>query len=86
FAPLVAALVPLAVFAWLARRHPTRWWLLVPVAVVTWVLVHAGGVHATIAGVALGLTVPAAQWCERYEHSVRPLSAGFAVPVFAFLA
>jgi NhaA family Na+:H+ antiporter len=85
-APLLVAVVPLAVFAWLVRRYPTRWWLLVPVGAVTWALVHAGGVHATIAGVALGLVVPAAQWCERYEHAVRPISAAFAVPVFAFLA
>ncbi|MBB2989705.1 NhaA family Na+:H+ antiporter [Mycolicibacterium iranicum] len=86
FAPLLAAVVPLALFAWLVRRYPTRWWLLIPVGLVMWALVHAAGVHATIAGVALGLVVPAAQWCERYEHAVRPISAGFAVPVFAFLA
>jgi NhaA family Na+:H+ antiporter len=86
FAPLVAALVPLALFAWLVRRYPTRWWLLIPVGVVTWVLVHEAGIHATIAGVALGLVVPADQWCERYEHAVRPFSAAVAVPVFAFLA
>ncbi|WP_422743196.1 Na+/H+ antiporter NhaA [Mycobacterium sp. WMMD1722] len=84
--PLLAAALPLALFAWLVRRHPTRWWLLVPVGAVTWALVHASGIHATIAGVALGLVVPAARWCERYEHAVRPISAGFAVPVFAFLA
>ncbi|MFB1295684.1 Na+/H+ antiporter NhaA [Mycobacterium sp. pW049] len=86
FAPLLAALVPLALFAWLVRRWPTKWWLLIPVGAVTWALVHEAGIHATIAGVALGLVVPAEQWCERYEHAVRPISAGFAVPVFAFLA
>lgn len=86
FPPLLAALVPLALFGWVVRRHPTRWWLLAPIGAVTWALVHAAGIHATIAGVALGLVVPAAQWCERYEHAVRPSSAGFAVPVFAFLA
>ncbi len=54
---------------------------------------HASGVHATIAGVAIGLLTrvrpdpgethsPA----ERLEHRVRPLSAGVAVPVFALLS
>ncbi|WP_369815961.1 Na+/H+ antiporter NhaA [Mycobacterium sp. 852013-51886_SCH5428379] len=86
FAPLLAAVVPLTLFAWLVRRYPTRWWLLLPVGALTWALVHAAGIHATIAGVALGLVVPAAKWCERYEHAVRPISAGFAVPVFALLA
>lgn len=86
FAPLVAALAPLALFAWQVRRHPTRRWMLIPTAAAVWVLVHESGVHATIAGVALGLMVPAARWCERYEHAVRPVSAGVAVPVFAFLA
>jgi NhaA family Na+:H+ antiporter len=46
-------------------------------------------VHATVAGVALGFTVPVlgAHACaERFEHVLRPLSAGFAVPVFAFFA
>lgn len=85
-APVLAALLPLALFRWLVRRHPSRWWLLIPVGVVVWALVHASGVHATIAGVALGLVVPATRWCERYEHAVRPISAGFAVPLFAFLA
>ena len=65
---------------------PTHWWLLVPAAVVTWGLVHASGIHATIAGVALGLAVPATRLAERYEDAIRPIAAGFAVPVFAFLA
>jgi NhaA family Na+:H+ antiporter len=65
---------------------------------VTWVLVHASGVHATVAGVLLALTVPVVRsqaaggpdagpgLAEHFEHRLRPLSAGFAVPVFAFFA
>ena len=34
------------------------WWLLLPLAVVTWVLVHASGVHATVAGVLLASPCP----------------------------
>ena len=57
--PLLAALVPLAAFGFLVQRRTTSWWLLVPLALVTWALVHASGVHATVAGVLLGFTVPA---------------------------
>jgi NhaA family Na+:H+ antiporter len=63
--------------------------LLVPLASLTWGLVHASGIHATVAGVLLGLTVPVlgpAAATERMEHLLRPLSAGIAVPVFAFFA
>ena len=57
--PLLLALVPLAAFGFLVQRRTTSWWLLVPLALVTWALVHASGVHATVAGVLLGFTVPA---------------------------
>ena len=48
-------LVPLALFALLVQRRVRSWWLLLPLAVATWALVHASGVHATVAGVLLGL-------------------------------
>jgi NhaA family Na+:H+ antiporter len=57
--PLALALLPLAAFAVLVRRGVRAWWLLIPLGVTAWALVHASGVHATIAGVALGLLVPA---------------------------
>ncbi|UGT63100.1 Na+/H+ antiporter NhaA [Nocardia asteroides] len=89
---LAAAAVPLAVFLVAARRRLPGWLLPVP-AVLTWWLVHQSGVHATVAGVLLGLAVPVLAAnsdgpgpAERLEHRVRPLSAGFAVPVFAFFA
>jgi NhaA family Na+:H+ antiporter len=71
-----------------------RWWLLLPLAALTWVLVHASGVHATVAGVLLGFAVPVIRrregpgpgLAEHFEHRWRPLSAGVAVPVFAFFS
>jgi NhaA family Na+:H+ antiporter len=92
--PLVLALIPLALFALLVQRRVRSWWLLLPLAVATWVLVHASGVHATVAGVLLGFTVPVIRrtagpgpgLAEHFEHRFRPLSAGVAVPVFAFFA
>lgn len=98
---LLAALVPLAAFAVLTQRRITHPVLLLPLALATWVLVLHSGVHATIAGVLLGFVVPVrprrgvSAWdidsgtvdlAERFEHRVRPVSAGVAVPVFAFMA
>ncbi|QCQ17174.1 Na+/H+ antiporter NhaA [Microbacterium sp. RG1] len=103
--------VPLAVFAVLVvvygiiaqrgraffTRHPSAAWLiLLPIGFTAWAFLHASGVHATIAGVALAFTIPvrasrrdrgdASDLAESFEHRFRPLSAGFAVPVFAFFA
>ncbi|HEY6744358.1 MAG TPA: Na+/H+ antiporter NhaA [Mycobacteriales bacterium] len=96
--PLALAVLPLAAFAVLVQRRVRSWWLLLPLAAVTWVLVHESGVHATVAGVLLGFAVPVVRsdraggpdagpgLAEHFEHRFRPLSAGVAVPVFAFLA
>ena len=92
------SLVPIAVFGILVQRRIRSWWLLIPLAVVAWGLMHEAGVHATVAGVLLALTVPVVRseaaggpeagpgLAEHLEHRLRPLSAGVAVPVFAFLA
>ncbi|GGL45550.1 Na+/H+ antiporter NhaA [Phycicoccus endophyticus] len=97
--PLLLAVLPLAAFAFLVQRRLGQWWLLVPLAALTWGFVHASGVHATVAGVLLGLVVPVkprrqvpslstmsrdTDVAHRFEHRMRPLSAGVAVPVFAF--
>jgi NhaA family Na+:H+ antiporter len=92
--PLALALVPLGLFAVLVQRRVRSWWLLLPLAFATWALVHESGVHATVAGVLLGFTVPVIRrapgpgpgLAEHFEHRFRPLSAGVAVPVFAFFA
>jgi NhaA family Na+:H+ antiporter len=92
--PLLLALLPLTAFTVLVQRRVRSWWLLLPLAVLTWVLVHDSGVHATVAGVLLGFAVPVIRrregpgpgLAEHFEHRWRPLSAGVAVPVFAFFA
>lgn len=96
--PLLAAAVPLALFGFLVQKRIRSWWLLLPLAFATWALVHASGVHATVAGVLLAFTVPVIRsrsaggpdagpgLAEHLEHRIRPISAGIAVPVFAFLA
>ncbi len=91
---LLLSLLPIGVFAVLVQRRIRSPWLLVPLALAAWMLMHESGVHATIAGVLLGFTVPVLRsdgqegkgLAEHLEHLVRPISAGFAVPVFAFFA
>ncbi|WP_172651032.1 Na+/H+ antiporter NhaA [Rhodococcus opacus] len=96
--PLLAALIPFAAFTFAVQRRIRSWWLLIPLAALTWALVHASGVHATVAGVLLGFAVPVIRsqaaggpdagpgLAEHFERRIRPISAGFAVPVFAFFA
>ncbi len=96
--PLLGALAVIALFGLLVQRRIRSWWLLIPLAVVAWALMHASGVHATVAGVLLGFTVPVLRsqaaggpeagpgLAEHFEHRWRPISAGFAVPVFAFFS
>lgn len=104
FGSLALALVPIGAFALLVQRWPTffsarRWTLVVillPLAVVAWALVHASGIHATIAGVVLGMTVPVlrsrqedSRWpalADTLEHLIRPVSAGVVVPLFALFS
>ncbi|MCP1413101.1 NhaA family Na+:H+ antiporter [Paenarthrobacter sp. A20] len=93
---LLAALVPLALFTFLVQKRIRSWYLLVPLALATWGFVHASGIHATVAGVLLGFAVPVLAsgkkgepsegLAEHFEHRLRPFSAGFAVPVFAFFS
>ncbi|MGU3432390.1 Na+/H+ antiporter NhaA [Actinomycetes bacterium M1A6_2h] len=95
FAALGMALIPLALFAVVVQKRVRSWWILLPLAAATWVLFHESGVHATVAGVLLGFAVPVLRrdrsdqrpgMAEHFEHRVRPISSGVAVPLFAFCA
>ncbi|WP_324654002.1 Na+/H+ antiporter NhaA [Georgenia sp. H159] len=90
---LGGALLAVAVFGVLVQRGQTSWWLLVPIGFVAWACMHASGVHATIAGVLLGMVVPAVSRpgepeprTHRFTDRVGWISAGFVLPVFAFFA
>ena len=90
---LLGSFAAVAVFAVAVRAKRMRWWMLIPLALVAWVLMHESGVHATIAGVLLGFCAPArpihgerTARTQQLEHPVRPLSSGIALPVFAFFA
>ncbi|WP_038467433.1 Na+/H+ antiporter NhaA [Arthrobacter sp. PAMC 25486] len=98
FGFLALAILPLLVFTWLVQKRISSWYLLIPLAAATWALVHASGVHATVAGVLLGFAVPVIRsaknggpeagpgMAEHLEHLMRPISAGLAVPLFAFFS
>ncbi len=60
----------------------------IPVGVALWVAMHESGVHATLAGVVLGLLTPAKpvggrNVLEDLESRVHPVSSYFVLPVFA---
>ena len=91
--PLAVAAAAFVAWAVLQRLRVGSPLPYVPLALLAWWCVHVSGIHATIAGVVLGLLTrvrpdegeesgPA----QRVEHVLQPLSAGVAVPFFAFLS
>ncbi|WP_030677845.1 Na+/H+ antiporter NhaA [Streptomyces sp. NRRL B-1347] len=93
FAALGGAVIGLAVFWLLLRKGVRGWYVYVPLALVIWGLMYNSGVHATIAGVAMGLMLRCHREDgekhspgEHIEHLVRPVSAGLAVPLFALFS
>ncbi|MCG3750017.1 Na+/H+ antiporter NhaA [Amycolatopsis sp. Poz14] len=87
------AVVALGLYAFLQHKRVRTPWLYVPIALITWVAVHSAGIHATIAGVALGLLTRVREDegeeeapAVRLEHRLQPWSAAVAVPVFALFA
>lgn len=93
FAALGGAVAALAVFWLLLHKGVRGWYVYVPLALVVWGLMYNSGVHATVAGVAMGLMLRCTRRegeeqspGEHIEHLVRPLSAGLAVPLFALFS
>ncbi|MFM9633514.1 MULTISPECIES: Na+/H+ antiporter NhaA [Streptomyces] len=90
---LAGAGAGLVVFHLLQRARVRGWWWYVPLGLAVWALMYNGGVHATVAGVAMGLilrTIPDPGEKEspaaRVAHLVHPVSAGIVVPLFALFA
>jgi len=87
----IFAIVSIIIFAILQKRYLTSLWLSIPLALNAWYWMYQSGIHATIAGVALGLSMnvnaktgQSQSPAERAEHVFRPISAGICVPIFAF--
>ena len=88
--PLGVAAFGIVAFALLSRLLRTRWRvpvaiLLAAIAITVWYLVALSGVHATIAGVALGLAM-ALKPGMATRHALEPFSNGVVLPLFAFSA
>jgi NhaA family Na+:H+ antiporter len=85
---LRAAAVILAALAGLNRAGVTRLSLYLVLGAVLWVVVLKSGVHATLAGVALALTIPVGRGAgsplQRLEHALHAWVAFLVVPVFGF--
>ncbi|MEE2522105.1 Na+/H+ antiporter NhaA [Pseudarthrobacter sp. J75] len=104
--PLLLALIPLGIYSFLAQKYRrffgtkllAAWFILLPLGIATWALIHASGIHATVAGVLLGFAIPVLRsqasggpaagpgLAEAFEHRFRPISTGVAVPLFAFFS
>lgn len=85
---LAAAAVLVVIFGYLSRKLDTRARaavipILLVLALATWVLVYLSGVHATIAGVALGLAM-AQQPALHARHAMEPWVNVIVLPLFAF--
>ncbi|MEU3792408.1 Na+/H+ antiporter NhaA [Streptomyces fructofermentans] len=90
---LAGAFAGLAVFYLLQRLRVTGWWWYLPLGVAIWALMYNGGIHATVAGVAMGLILRTTRDEGEQEspgartgYVLHPLSAGICVPLFALFA
>ena len=107
-APLLVSFAVIGIYWIVAHRYRAffglrpfgAWVVLFPIGILAWAFMHASGIHATIAGVLLGLAIPVRQTSDstagirsgklglaaEFEYRFRPLSAGVAVPLFALFA
>ena len=84
---LLVAVATVALIVAMRRFATSPWWYVVP-AFVLWFATFESGVHATLAGVALGLLTPAGLFHGRpvlagLEHRLHPISVFVVVPIFA---
>jgi NhaA family Na+:H+ antiporter len=90
---LAGAAVAVTLFGWLGIRFARdarglrglRLLAMILLAVLAWYFVYRSGVHATIAGVALGFAL-ARRPAARTVHTLEPYSNGLVLPLFAFSA
>ncbi len=82
---LGAAAAGLAILALCNRFRVTALWPYLLLGVGIWAAVLQSGIHATLAGVAVAMTVPSGKPLERLEHALQPWAAFAVVPMFGFL-
>ena len=89
----VIAIGTLTFFGLLQARRITGAYIYLPLALFAWYAMYRSGIHATIAGVVMGLLMRAKPIagevkapCDVADEKWRPISAGLSVPLFALLA
>jgi NhaA family Na+:H+ antiporter len=90
---LVLALSALFIWRLAIKAGLQQWFILLPIALLAWYFMLGSGVHATVAGVGLGLLVPVnrsgenpTELSHRLVHTWHPWSAGVVVPLYAYFA
>lgn len=93
FVPMLVFVLAIGLWVFLQYRRVSGLWIYIPLGLIAWVALYEADVHATIAGVALGLATrvkpdPGEHEAPaiKAEHAIQPFSAGVAVPVFAFFS
>jgi NhaA family Na+:H+ antiporter len=91
---LAGAALILFIMIVLNRLHVMRLWPYLLLSIGLWWFMQRSGVHATIAGVAAAMTIPARRWpstgdeedapLHRLEHALQPWVAFLVLPVFGF--
>lgn len=66
-------------------KFRNKWLIRIAFGLLLWFTIYQSGVHATIAGVVLGLLIPAAR-THGVMNKVQPATNFFILPIFAFTA
>lgn len=83
---LIAAVVISIAFRLAEKsRNSNKWLIRIAFGAILWYTVYQSGVHATIAGVALGVLIPAAR-SHGVIAKIQPATNFFVLPIFAFTA
>ena len=79
----------------LNRLHVMSLWAYLLPAVILWWFLQRSGIHATLAGVAVAMTIPTRRWPARpdkphaplhvLEHALQPVVAFAILPIFALV-
>lgn len=87
---LAAAAAGIAVLVACNRARVTALWPYLVVGATVWHFVHASGIHATLAGIAVAMTVPlrvtgsVSPPLHRLEYRLNPLVSFGVAPIFGF--
>ena len=83
---LIASFLVASAFRFAEKsRFPNKWLIRASFGLVLWYTIYQSGVHATVAGVLLGILIPAVR-TNAAMSKVQPATNFFVLPIFAFTA